>query len=158
MTAVFEQHGLRIQYPENWKLEENQVDSKSLEVQLAAPSGAFWSLLVFERTKDFHQLMQECLKNIEEQYESMESNSISEHIGGFETSGHDTFFFYLDLLISNRMRCFTQGDFHFLIIWQAENREFDKLEPVFQAITIGFLAGLNESFELRLEPASEPRS
>lgn len=155
MTAVFEQYGLRIQYPENWTLEENQVDSNSLEVQLAAPSGAFWSLLVFDGNKDAVQLMQECLGNIEDQYESMESNSISEHIGGFEALGHDTFFFYLDLLIANRMRCFTQGDFHFLIIWQAENREFDKLEPVFQAITIGFLAGLNESFELRLDTPAD---
>ena len=119
---------------------------------MAAPSGAFWSLLIFDRSKNAEQLMLECLKNIEEQYESMESSPISETVGGFAALGHDTFFFYLDLLITNRMRCITQGDFHFLIIWQAENREFDKLEPVFQAITIGFLAGLDDSFVLNLDP------
>lgn len=155
MTAVFEQHGLRIQYPENWTLQQGQAEGQGLELQIVAPSGAFWSLLAFARQNEGEPLMQEILGNLEEQYDSVETSAVQESMGGFEASGHDTFFFYLDLLVANRMRCLSAGEHRFLIIWQAENRDFDNIEPVFQAITVGFLASLDKNATLHIDAAAD---
>ena len=90
--------------------------------------------------------MLEILKGINEQYdESAESNPVVEAMGRFNAVGHDTFFFCLDLLITNRMRCVESGNHKLLITWQAENREFDTIEPVFRAITISLLSELGET-------------
>lgn len=152
MTAVFEQHGLRIQYPENWELQQHQAGGQAVEIQIVAPSGAFWSLLAFDRSADAEKLMQEILRSINEQYESAESNPVVEVMGRFNASGHDTFFFYLDLLITHRMRCIESGDHKLLITWQAENREFDQIEPVFQAITVSLLTELGETKRFEFDP------
>jgi hypothetical protein len=37
-----------------------------------------------------------------------------------------------------------------LLMYQAENREFDEMEPVFNAITVGMLTDLKEGKRLRL--------
>jgi hypothetical protein len=141
VTAVFDEHGLFIQYPENWKLEQHEDENHSLEIQIIAPSGAFWSLLVFDRQVDNGgQLMQEILQGIDDQYESAEWSRVTEALGSSQTSGYDTFFFCLDLLITNRMRCLERGDQNWLLTWQAENREFDSIEPVFRAMTISLLS------------------
>ncbi len=99
--------------------------------------------------------MQEMLENIEEQYDSVETSPVQESMAGFAASGHDTFFFYLDLLIANHMRCLLAGEHRFLITWQAENREFDDIEPVFQAITVGFLTGLGKNATLQIDATAD---
>ena len=97
--------------------------------------------------------MLEILNSINEQYESTESSVVVEDMGNFHAAGHDTFFFYLDLLIANRMRCVESGNHKLLITWQAENREFDKIEPVFRAITVSLLSGLDNSKRLEFDPS-----
>lgn len=86
--------------------------------------------------------MQHILNSINEQYESAEWTPTVEMLGRFNAVGYDTFFFCLDLLVSNRMRCIESGQHKLLIMYQAENREFDKMEPVFSAITVSMLSTL----------------
>lgn len=151
MTAVFEQHGIRIQYPENWKLEQRQAGDRAIEIQIVAPSGAFWSLMAFDKGVDCDQLMEQVLKSFQEQFESAEWSPVAELIGDFNTRGFDSFFFCLDLLISNRMRCLESGDHQLLLTWQAENREFEEIEPVFAAITHSMLSNLGEVKRLEFD-------
>ncbi len=148
VPAIFDDYGIRIQYPENWELQQHYTAGRALEIQLVAPSGAFWSLLAFSRKMDADKLMQEILENIQQQYDAAEWSPVVEMMGRFHATGYDTFFFYLDLLVSNRMRWVASGDHILLFTWQAENREFDSMLPVFQAITTSLLTELGVSQRL----------
>ena len=145
MTAVFEQNGIRIQYPENWTLQESEGFGDAVEVQIAAPSGAFWSLVSIQSDVDAEQLMLELLESIDEQYESAEWTRKTEQLGGYQAFGFDTYFYCLDLLVSNQMRLIECDGQRLLVIYQAENRDFDQMELVFGAITVSMLASINES-------------
>jgi len=51
----------------------------------------------------------------------------------------DLAFFYLDLLVEAKIRCLRTPSAAFVWLYQAESREFEKIEPVFQAIAVSML-------------------
>ena len=139
MTAVFEKHGLSFQYPENWELQHEIADEQTVEIQLVAPSGAFWSLLAFPNDEDPEVLMKLILDSLIQQYDSVEYVPAKESFANAEASGYDVHFFCLDLLVTTRLRYIKGTDHHLILMCQAENREFEKMDLVFKAITIGML-------------------
>ena len=142
MTAVFDQHGVRFQYPQNWQLQESRSDNGALEVSVAAPSGAFWSLVVFDRLADKQSLLEQIVASLDEQYDSLEKTPASDEIAGIPMSGYDIFFYCLDLLVTTHLRMADVGEYSLMLMYQAENREFDQQELVFQAITTSLLSGM----------------
>ncbi len=143
MTAVFERHGLKFQYPENWELtEEVADDDEAIEIQLLAPGGAFWSLTVLNGEASANSLIQETLESLESQYEGAETEAASDRIDDFLLAGFDSYFYCLDLLVSNRIRTVEHDGLQLVIVMQAESREFDRQELVFSAITTSLLRSL----------------
>lgn len=143
MTAVFDRHGLKFQYPENWELtEEVADDDEAIEIQLLAPGGAFWSLTVLSSDASPGSLIQEMLESLESQYEGVETEAASERVGEILLEGFDSYFYCLDLLVSNRIRTLEHDGLPLVIMTQAENREFDRQELVFSAITTSLLRSL----------------
>ena len=130
--------------------QNRSAEDHSLHVQITAPSGSFWSLLAFDQAVDGSELMSDVLESMVEQYESVESSEAAEQMVEHSLAGFDTFFYCLDLLVTNRMRFLQSGDSRMLLMYQAENREFDEMEPVFNAITVGMLTDLKEGKRLRL--------
>lgn len=142
MTAVFDQHGLRFQYPQNWQLQESHSENGALEIYLSAPSGAFWSLVVIDRATDKQQLMKHVIAALDEQYDSLEQAPATDEIAGITMSGYDIHFYCLDLLVTTCLRVADVGDLSLMLMYQAENREFDQQELVFKAITTSLLSGM----------------
>ncbi len=144
MTAVFNKHGLNFRFPENWEVQESFARDMALEIYLSAPSGAFWSLMAYGAEHDGDELMQNILGSIKQQYEGFEVESIKDVLSGIPLSGFNSHFFCLDLLVSNKMRTLQVGEHRLLIMAQAESREFEKQELVFDAITTSLLNGLQQ--------------
>ena len=142
MTAVFDKHGLHFQYPENWEVQENYAKDKALEIYVLAPSGAFWSVMLFDKEADDTALVSEVLRSIQEQYEGFEAEASEDEVYGVVLKGYNTNFFCLDMLVSNRIRSVSLENFNLLLIAQAENREFDTQKAVFDAITTSLIMGL----------------
>ncbi len=142
MTAVFDQHGLKFQYPQNWQLHESRSDTDALEICLSAPSGAFWSLVAFDRSTDGQMLMDQVIDSLDEQYDSLEKTPANDEIAGVAMSGYDVYFYCLDLLVTTCLRTVQVDQYNLMFMYQAENREFDQQELVFQAITTSLLMGL----------------
>ena len=140
MTAVYNNSGVHFQYPENWTILEESQEWPH-EITLESPSGAFWALHVYFPPTDPSELASDALDAMRMEYENVEVEPVREMIGTVPTEGFDMSFFYLDLLINCRTRSFTLGDKTFLLITQAEDRDYDELEPVFRAITISLLRG-----------------
>lgn len=144
MTAVYEKHGVRFQYPENWKLYE-ESSRWPREITLESPSGAIWALHVYFPPDKPQRLLEDSLQAMHREYRDIETHKVSELLDA-ETSaeGYNLLFFYLDLIVDCRLRSFTYHDKTFLLMTQAEEREYQQLEPVFSAITTSLLRGLAE--------------
>lgn len=138
MPAHYDKHGVRFQYPENWTLDEAEADENTVTVY--SPEGAFWSLVWRDISEDPHDLAVEALQSLKTEYAETESEPASETVAGREISGFDVSFYYVDLVNTAVIRGFRTSAASFLVLYQAEDRDFRKLEGVFRAMTTSLLA------------------
>ena len=64
---------------------------------------------------------------------------VEEEIEGTHSVGYDLLFYCLDFIVSSRVRSFSFENRTFVLLWQAEDKEFDEISPVFSAITTSLL-------------------
>ena len=144
MTAVYEKLGLRFLYPENWKLIDDSTESPQV-ITLETPDGSTtWSLLVYPSETDADVALKETLDSLQETYEDIEIAPHQLQLGELDATGVEAMFYCLDFLI--RAQLFTvRTSKNLLLFWtQAEDREFDKQQIVFQAIAVSLLQSLSK--------------
>ncbi|MEM8865038.1 MAG: hypothetical protein AAGF31_05775 [Planctomycetota bacterium] len=135
MSALYDQHGVRFAYPENWTLEDPPDDEAELQVTVSSPETAFWSLSIYEGLRDIRSLLNEVLQAMQAEYPALEHDPADEAISGTMVAGYDLSFYCLDLTNTARIRVFHREGATCLLLCQAEDREFDEVEPVFDAMT-----------------------
>ena len=76
------------------------------------------------------------------EYEELEAEEICETIADREIVGYDLNFYCLDLTNTARIRCLRTDRNTFTVFCQAEDREFDQIQRVFQAMTTSLLSSM----------------
>lgn len=147
MTGVLEKFGLRLLYPENWTTDVSEESQWPRNITLQSPGSAFWSVQVFESDSETppQQLLAEALETLRAEYGEPEEVPVEEELEGIWVTGVDLSFYYLDFLISASLRSFSHQQRAYLVLYQAENREFASLQPVLAAMTIGLCRGLADA-------------
>lgn len=138
MPAVFSKNGVRFAFPDNWTLDEEALDGAST-VSVVSPDGAFWWLAIHPPAIELAQAAKAVLDGLRSSYDNFDAEGVVEVIADQETIGSDVNFFCLDLLSTARIRGFQTVDASYLMLWQAEDREFAQVQPVFQAITTSLI-------------------
>jgi hypothetical protein len=143
MTAVYDKLGLKFLYPENWKLIDDSIDSPQV-ITLETPDGSTtWSVHVYPAETDGDQVLRETLHSLQQTYEDLEISPHSIQLGEWEATGVEAIFYCLDFLIRAQLHLLRTSD-HLLLFWtQAEDRDFEKQQIVFQAIAISLLQSLD---------------
>ena len=139
MTATFEKNGLRFLYPDSWTLTEYSEAKEFHEVSLESPEGSIWSVSVFPADTRPKQLIQSCLEALQDQYDDLESSDFEGDYNGFKASGFDADFYCLDFLVTAQSRTLKHNGKTFSFFCQAESREFEKNQDVFDAITMSLM-------------------
>ncbi len=147
MTAKYDNLGIQFLYPENWRILEEELDDWPHGVTVQSPGSAYWELQVYPSRTSRTKLTAEVLKVMQEEYGELETQVVTEDICQRPAIGYDLSFFCLDLLVTSRIRCLCVDQLTYLLIYQAESREFDRQHMVFEAITQSLLTGM---------PASQP--
>jgi hypothetical protein len=138
MPAVFSKKGVRFTFPDNWTLDERDAgDARTVSV--ASPDGAFWWLAIHPRGDDVAEAARAVLDGLRGSYDNLDAEAVVEVIADQETVGYDVNFFCLDLTSTARIRGFETHEAAYIMLWQAEDREFAEVEPVFQAITASLI-------------------
>ncbi len=75
------------------------------------------------------------LDALREEYPELEAETAVESLAGQPAVGHDIRFFSFDLTNTCWTRSFYSGRGTVLVMWQANDLELDRLEPVLRAIT-----------------------
>jgi hypothetical protein len=139
MIAYYERSGIRFAYPENWTIADEQLDESPLGVSVQSPQGGYWDLRIFSSRLALQQVSDQALDAMREEYADLETEAVTEELFNVTAVGYDLDFFCLDLLVTSRIRSFHLGDRTLLLICQAENREFDRQQLVYSAITKSLL-------------------
>lgn len=139
MTAIYNKHGIEFLYPENWTHTEENQTGDFVEIALESPAGSIWSVSLFPTTSNPADLLETSAAALRDQYEDLEITEFHGHLETFATLGFDAHFYCLDFLVTAQARCFPVYNYVIHVFCQAENREFDKVKDVFDAITLSLL-------------------
>jgi hypothetical protein len=145
MPAVFDKLGIRFQYPENWTLESDATATDRQTISVYSPEGAFWMVMCHPRDSDPLELARTALAAMQNEYKELDSEPVREEIGDVELVGFDLNFYCLDLTNTAWIRAGYTKSTTYLLICQAEDREFEQVSAVFQAMTASLLAGSGQS-------------
>jgi len=140
MPALFNKFGIHFQYPENWTLETDSSAPDRQSISVYSPGGGFWTVAVAPRDSNPAQLAQTALDTIKGEYDELDSEQIQESIGEVDLVGFDVNFYCLDLTNTTWIRAGRTHRAAYLLICQAEDREFDQISQVFRAMTTSLLA------------------
>ena len=133
MSAHFEQDGIKLQYPENWELQREDSET-GWTISLQSPATAFLVLSFDADMPDMEVMAEAALEVLRADYEDLEADDSVETIAGQPAVGHDVRFFSLDLTNTCWIRSFYTSQGTVLIMWQINDLELPKLEPVLRAI------------------------
>ena len=145
MPALFDKLGIFFQYPENWSLDESEAAEGQRSVSVYSPSGgAFWSLSVYSHQEDPQRLAAAALMAMKEEYDNLDAEAVQETRGNRELLGYDINFYCLDLTNTAAVRCLRTERATYTIFYEAEDREFEQVKLVFEAMSVSFLSNLED--------------
>jgi hypothetical protein len=147
MPARFDKLGISFQYPENWTLDDSDALLGRKSVTVYSPGGAFWSVAIHSCSADPATLAAVVVETMKKEYPGLEIDEAEETVAGCDLVGYDLAFYYLDLINTAVIRGVRIGTGTYTIYCQGEDREFDKLQMVFRAMTTSLLTGLMDGVE-----------
>jgi hypothetical protein len=143
MPALFQRPDLCFLYPDNWTLDEDSL-SGDRSVTVYSPGGGFWSVAIHHGFAQPLNLANAALEAMKKEYQDIEVEQVNETLAGREMTGYDLSFFLFDFTNTAQIRSLKYNRAVYTIFCQAEDREFEQIERVFQAMTISLLNGLKD--------------
>ena len=168
MAAVCEIWGLHIEYPENWTLDivsgnpddlsagetrppatidwagwdpgDPQIDR---QVVISGLGTAFWQLSRHPAETPLETLFDEVLAALRSEYRELEVEPARERIERLAWEGYDVNFYCLDLTVTALLRGFPTPAAVYVMLCQAEDREWPLAGQVFQAMNVTLARSLS---------------
>ncbi|MCP3696933.1 MAG: hypothetical protein GY917_32375 [Planctomycetaceae bacterium] len=144
MPLNYQQNGIQFLYPDNWKIIDEQSVSNPPSVTLQSPGTGYWSLTIYPDSYHPEQLAQEAVDAIQEEYGTVEIDPVTCNYGDQLASGYHMAFYCLDLIVNAQAMALRVGSQTVLFVYQAEDSEFRKLDPVFKALAVSVLNHVND--------------
>lgn len=142
MPALYDSMGVRFQYPDNWTLEREPAGRNHTSVTVVSPVGAFWSLTIHPASEDLADLLRVVLSALRAEYQELDTETAVQAIGGRQVVGYDVNFYCLDLTNTAQVRGFQTDRATYVLLCQAEDRDFAAVERVFLAMTTSLITGM----------------
>ncbi len=141
MPQMFEHAELKFLYPENWKIIEQQTDSAICQsVTLQNEGTILWSVYRYDGQMDTEELIGQSVRAIHAEYEEHEETvNYQINVGDEELVGIRMFFNYLDFILCMTAVTIFKNDATYMFVIQAESREYDENEIIFQALATSLL-------------------
>ncbi len=118
MSAIFDDHGIRFEYPQDWELEVSNEGSM-MTVTVQAPGGLAFAVVSLDETRPAPaELADEALEAMRGEYPDLDAAPALETIDGHRAIGHDIEFISLDLVNACAIRCFRTPRRTILILGQ----------------------------------------
>jgi hypothetical protein len=134
MTGIFDDRGVRFEYPADWELEVTD-DGPRTTVALQSPGGLAFAMVTLDETRPAPaELADEALAAMRDEYPGLDAAPALETIDGHRAVGHDLEFFSLDLVHSCAIRCFRTPRRTVLVFGQWSDLDGDDPEARLRAV------------------------
>lgn len=147
---VYDANDLYFAYPENWTLEESDMETAAGAVQLANDDGAFWLLKKYPFGTNPDEIAREAVDAMRSEYQDMEVDRVDLFLFEKSVTGFEMTFFHLDLMNTATVLCYEEAGTTYAVFWQTGNQlivradEAIPTEKVLEAITFSLLKGAEE--------------
>ncbi|HEX3998936.1 MAG TPA: hypothetical protein VHX65_10325 [Pirellulales bacterium] len=138
MPALFDKFGIKFLYPDDWTLEISTAEDEQ-GATVYSRGGGFWSVAIRGGEEDPADLAKVALAALGEEYADIDTEPAEETVAEQPLVGYDVNFYCLDLTNTAQIRACRRNGRTLLMLWQAEDREFDEMANVFRAITTSLL-------------------
>lgn len=143
VTSSFDGLGFDFLYPDGWEIQKDDDADWPRTVSVHSPTGAFVSMTLYVKSTEPPDLLDQTLAALRNEHDEIELHSTKSSVPGFhDVVAYDADFYCLDLVISARVCQYEAGDFVLMTMYQGENRDFDELLPVFDAVSLSTLKNL----------------
>ena len=138
-NAIFDDRGIRFQYPDGWDVEETDEGSVTT-VALHAPDGLAFALVSLDEGRPAPpEVAEKALEAMREEYPTLEATPAQETVDGHRAIGHDAEFISLDIANTCAIRCFETERRTVLLFAQASDLADEDAGRI--------IASLRDSFE-----------
>jgi len=145
MPVHFNRLGVSFQYPDNWTLDDSDAVLGRKSVTVYSPGGGFWTLALYSGSDSPDKLASALVDSMREEYQGLEAEPVEETVANQRLKGFDLAFYCLDLTNTARIRGFRFAHTTYIVFCQAEDREFEQIGRVFQAMTFSMLNHLTSA-------------
>ncbi len=133
MSRVRATTGIRIQYPDDWTLEQEDTED-GWSATIASPETAFLLLSHYEPDRHPAELADMALATMRESYPELEAEQIVETRADEPVVGYDVDFFALDLVNTCWIRALESPEGVLLVLSQCTDQELESNGEIMQAI------------------------
>ena len=134
MFGVYDDHGIRFEYPPEWEVEVSD-DGPRTTISLQSPNGLAFALVTLDEDRPPPaDLADEALAAMREEYPSLDAAPALETIDGHKAVGHDVEFISLDLTNSCVLRSFRTPRRTVFVLAQWSDFEEDDAEATLLAV------------------------
>ena len=139
MPARFDKLGCcsNIRTTGRWTIPTARLGRQSVTVY--SPGGGFWSVAIHSGSAEPAELAAAVVEAMRKEYGWLEAEETHETVAGHDLLGYDLAFYCLDLTSTAQVRSLRTAQTTYTIFCQAEDREFEQLQMVFQAMTVSLL-------------------
>ena len=138
----FKRFGLEFDYPDNWTVDTSDAGGRHPAVTVLSPDGGFWSVSGHAAGGPAADLAGAVVGQMREEYRELDSEAASDDVAGRTLTGYDLNFYCLDLTNTAQVRTLETPGAVYLLFCQAEDREWERVAPVFAAMTASFVTAL----------------
>ena len=147
MPSTYQQNGIELLYPDNWKVVDEQPLSDPPTVTLQSPGTGYWNLTIYPDSQEPEDLTAETVNAMREEYDPIEVEPVECSFGNQLAGGYQMEFYCLDFIVKARTIALRTTSQTLLFVYQAEDREFKELEPIFAALVVSVLGNLRDPNE-----------
>ena len=133
MDRVFEGHGIRFEYPEDWILHE-QSSPEEITLTVQSPESSFWSVTLILDRPDPRRVIETILETFREEYSEIDVYPSDVRLGDQPTESCELDFVCHDLIGSAFLRAAVAPDFTLLVLYQGADLELDDTQPLLEKI------------------------
>ncbi len=134
MDSVFEGHGIRFEFPDNWILHE-QSSPEEITLTVQSPDTSFWSVTLLLDRPEPQRVIDSALDVFREEYTEIDIYPGNERLNELPTLACELDFVCHDLIGSVFLRAVTTPNFTLLVLYQGSDLELDTLQALLEKIT-----------------------
>ena len=133
MDRVFEGHGIRFEYPDDWILHE-QSSPEEITLTVQSPDSSFWSLTLIMDRPDPRRVLDAILDTFREEYTEIDVYPSDVRLADQPTESCELDFVCHELIGSAFLRAVAAPNFTMVVLYQGADLELDVTQPLMEKI------------------------